>query len=624
MKGIEELKVQKLSVQELLTDAFYSIPAYQRDYVWEEENIVNYIDDILYNFETNSIIKNPAKNIKAWSPYYLGNIVLAFDEEDDSQRIQIIDGQQRVSTTILFSKVLLDLCKSGQFTSSMPLKGFLKTLEDFLGGFDTKSGEVKHRLLFLYKENQEFFDKIVEKSFNELESLKQDVLTTSQKNLLNAYLTMYCKIQEKIDSQSIDQSEFENMLRYFSNDVVFSAVYAGNISTALYILQNLNNRGVGLTPSDLLKNLLLMNTTSQGQVDKITVLWKDLTKRVEEGNRRNKNITIDRFIRHYLMAKFGRPGLKIHEVFSFIQTNTKLLGISDNPVSFLQDLEMKAAKYVSYFSGTGRSKEELEPLQNMRDLRFLNQMLLLLFDDGVPDEKFHDFCEKIENLLFVYSITGKLTKDFEALFCNWALKIQTINSVDSYDTFINDDYSPELKSQYNRFVENFRTLSQAGQTQYRQKYILAKLGQPLEQTLAGKNKTTSRKAIESQYKEIEHILPQTPKEELRKEFEKDLEENESYELFVYRFGNLTLLNKPHNIVASNNYFTEKLKVYLNSTQDFKLTRAIGEDLQVGKNTALDVLVKECGLKKFDQWNKKSIQGRQEQLTQLAIRIWGLK
>ena len=194
----------------------------------------------------------------------------------------------------------------------------------------------------------------------------------------------------------------------------------------------------------------------------------------------------------------------------------------------------------------------------MRELRFMSQLLLLMFADKIPKDLFKDFCKRIENLLFAYTITGKLTKDFESLFCKWTKKIAEIDTVQKYDEFINNDFDEEFNSQKNSFELRFLELSQAGQTKYRQRYVLSKLGQYLERAITHSD-IKSRKTIEEENKEIEHILPQNPPEDLKIRFESTLNDGESYSEFVQKLGNLTLLPKAVNIVSGNKFFEEKTK-----------------------------------------------------------------
>ena len=119
--------------------------------------------------------------------------------------------------------------------------------------------------------------------------------------------------------------------------------------------------------------------------------------------------------------------------------------------------------------------------------------------------------------------------------------------------------------------------------------------------------------------EIEHILPDNPTEELKSDFEKENGEK-SYETCKIRLGNLTLLEKPRNVVASRNYFEEKKEIY--KTSQLLLTKSIAIIEDVGKNSSINKINQE--LISFSKWNNDSIEKRQEMLFKLTKKIWSIE
>ena len=127
--------------------------------------------------------------------------------------------------------------------------------------------------------------------------------------------------------------------------------------------------------------------------------------------------------------------------------------------------------------------------------------------------------------------------------------------------------------------------------------------------------------------ELEHILPQTPnKESLKEAIEKDLFNDErDYKNYVYRFGNLTLvelvinraLNKV-NKISQETWFNDKLIEYKKS--EVLLTSSISGFERIGRDTAFNVFM-ESNLKPFKEWNQTTIERRQELLCDLAQNIW---
>jgi hypothetical protein len=522
-----------------------------------------------------------------------------------------------MTTTSIFVKALINFISEKIDKNQGALSNYVQIIDKMIRDFDTNIGKHRNRISFLYVENSEYMEEFYEAEHVGI--LNKVKLTGTQTNLYVAYETLFALLENHFVG---DIEGLQKFLSYFLNKVVFSVVFTEDLKHALYIFQTLNDRGVGLAPTDLLKNLLLMRAGHDS--DKIVAEWKTFVATIERGNRLNQNIKIDRFLRHYLMARYGKHDLKVTDAFKYLESNQDELDITNKPLDFLKEIKSRAEHYVAYYEGKHLSSEEsVESLVNMRELRFMSQLLLLMFADKIPKDLFKDFCKRIENLLFAYTITGKLTKDFESLFCKWTKKIAEIDTVQKYDEFINNDFDEEFNSQKNSFELRFLELSQAGQTKYRQRYVLSKLGQYLERAITHSD-IKSRKTIEEENKEIEHILPQNPPEDLKIRFESTLNDGESYSEFVQKLGNLTLLPKAVNIVSGNKFFEEKTKEYLGPSQGFILTKSICEDLTLGENTLMNKVIQHSEIQPFSEWNRDSILERQRQLTKLAMLVWGFE
>lgn len=86
------------TIQELLAENLYSVPRYQRNYAWTEEQIKQLIDDVLDNCQQD------AEDVQ---PYYLGTLVV-FPKKDAKEGLiyEVIDGQQRLTTLTLLASYL--------------------------------------------------------------------------------------------------------------------------------------------------------------------------------------------------------------------------------------------------------------------------------------------------------------------------------------------------------------------------------------------------------------------------------------------------------------------------------------------------------------------------------------
>ncbi len=82
-------------------------------------------------------------------------------------------------------------------------------------------------------------------------------------------------------------------------------------------------------------------------------------------------------------------------------------------------------------------------------------------------------------------------------------------------------------------------------------------------------------------------------------------------------GNLTLLEKPINIVASNDFFGKKKLEYVKAGN--YLTRSIAGLSTVGNNTSITRI--NAKLRAFETWSAAEVEDRQEMLISLAKEVW---
>ena len=115
---------------------------------------------------------------------------------------------------------------------------------------------------------------------------------------------------------------------------------------------------------------------------------------------------------------------------------------------------------------------------------------------------------------------------------------------------------------------------------------------------------------------IEHILPQNPRDDLRSSWEEE-HPDQPYDEIRNRLGNLTLIEKTLNVVASNNFYDEKKPLYAKSK--YYLTQSLSGLADVGQNTSITRINEK--LHPFEKWDMNAIEERQSMLTNLAFDIW---
>ncbi len=131
------------------------------------------------------------------------------------------------------------------------------------------------------------------------------------------------------------------------------------------------------------------------------------------------------------------------------------------------------------------------------------------------------------------------------------------------------------------------------------------------------NGQKARGSLDPYFKlEIEHILPNNPENDLRNTWQEKHPEL-IYDEHKNRLGNLTLLEKPINIVAGNDFYAGKVPEYAKSGN--YLTRSLLALVEVGQNTSTSRINEK--LSAFEKWDAEDIEGRQLLLIGLAQEIW---
>jgi len=586
---VNKIENKNLNVSDVFKN-FYLVPDYQREYVWKDKNVYQLLEDIYEEFN------NDKK-----SEYFIGSIVVC---ESDDKRYEVIDGQQRLTTlflTLVAIKNRLELFNE----NTSDIQGML-----FSTTRDNSGKQISaFRLELQYENCSDVLKNIVDdKSPNGFQS-------NSEENIVNAYNTIQQFMETNFKSLE-DIRSILSFLGYFLNNVKLIQIETPKISDALKIFETINDRGVGLNPMDLLKNLIFRNIEKK-DFNKLKVEWKKITSMLEK----NKEKPL-RFLRYFIMSNYqvknekGEEIIREDEIYDWITSNKDQCKYEQEPFVFVDFLKSNADAYVNYLNGKDKNGNDNIYLDNIRKLSgsFRQHLMLLLAAKDLKKELFDHLTKQIEVLIFYYILTKTPTKEFERKFSIWAKEIKAIDTQEKLNAFITQNLLKDISEKEAEFKNAFLFFHEFSLQGYRLRYILGKLTQFIDQQRLGVYENQNLDNYLTKGIEIEHILPQTPEQELRDAFGSD------YDEYKAKLGNLTLLEKPQNSVAGNNYFAEKKKIY--KTSKFYLTKSIAEIETVGNNSAVNRTNKY--LKTFDSWNKETIKERQALLLKIAKDVWQIQ
>jgi len=596
-----EIEGKKWSVGDAFKNFFYIIPDYQREYVWEEKHVNELLDDIYEEYQS-----------RVDSEYFIGSIVVYKNNKDEEKRLEVIDGQQRLTTLFAclcaFKKLLKDDQESIEIIQP----------KIYAKDYNAEGKAVaSYKLILQYENTSGLIAKIAE------DQVIEDNLQGSARRILDAYNLL----QRYIETNFKEREDKTKFLSYISRKVNLIQIETPSISDALKIFETINARGVGLNPMDLLKNLIFRNVNKE-QFDKLKDEWKKITDLLEKNEEKPL-----RFLRYFIMANYlvknkkGEEIVREEEIYDWITANEGQCGYEDNPFGFVSLIQKNAEAYVKYSQGKDQENNRNVYLDNIKNLSgsFSQHLILLLAGKDLQKDIFNHLSKQVESLIFYYILTKTQTKELERKFSQWAKEIKRLGALsreeqkDGLNKFISEKIEPEVKSKEIEFKNNFSNFYYYTLQKYRLKYILAKITQYVDLKALGQDTDEVLDVYLKPTIQIEHILPQSPTKELVEDFEKD-DSKGVYGAYMFKLGNLTLLEKPINVVAGRNFFDIKKEEYKKS--NFRLTKSLAVIENVGVNSSINRMNQH--LKSFTQWNKESINERQNILYNLAKKVWNIE
>ena len=256
-----EIKSEKILVKDIFSNMWFRIPEYQRPYIWGKDEINDLLDDLSF-----------AQSEKPDQEYFLGSFVFQakpagstkdqqYDEND------LLDGQQRMTTLLMLFACIRDLCDDSDVQDACISSIFQK-------GNSIKKIPERTRITFAIRESvQNFVDKYVKDAdgttkiaeLNKMADSKED---PSLRNMSAAII----EIQRYLKDSKIDLIEF---LTFLSNNVLLIYVATEDLDDAFRLFTILNNRGVPLRNSDILKSQNLGELQTEKDKEKYAKMWEE-------------------------------------------------------------------------------------------------------------------------------------------------------------------------------------------------------------------------------------------------------------------------------------------------------------------------------------------------------------
>ena len=585
---MQTIDSKDVSLSELLHD-FYVVPSYQREYVWQTEEVERLLQDIGSEYSPN----DPDVD----SEYFIGSIVVCQNQDGT---FELIDGQQRMTTTFIALCAIRDYLDAVGATQIDELQHRIRA-----SSVDDQGRDVfRYRIALQYDDSHDVLEGIGRG--DDISAILPS--TRSIENILNAYGVIRTHLRNEFQDDAAAVKQFYS---YFTRRVKLIRVKTVSVAHALKVFETINDRGVGLDSMDLLKNLLFMHA-ERNQFDRLKDVWKDLVDILHDAKEKPL-----RFLRYFVFSTYEVERLREDQIYGWFVRNEARCGYRTDPIGFANGLLEAAKAYAHFIKGEDINGNPNRYLANILYLSgsARQHLILLLSGRRLPREQFDKLCREIENLFFAYIIAREPTRAFERDFALWAPHLRRINNGGDLQSFIDTRLRPAKELLAPRFALALETFGENSTLKYRMRYVLAKLTQHVNEQAWGNSRPSysDLKTFINAKIHIEHILPQQPSEEVLNDFD----ELESIRHFTHMLGNLTLVEEPINLSVGNRPFVEKQKAYVQS--ELLLTRSLGKRVSVGVDTSVDRAVR--NLLEFEEWTSKSIEDRQKMLARLAHQVW---
>jgi hypothetical protein len=375
------------------------------------------------------------------------------------------------------------------------------------------------------------------------------------------------------------EGELHQWLDYLETNMKIIVVVAPDDSNAFTIFETLNDRGLELAISDLLKNYLFHRSAEK--IEETKNRWLTMVSILESASDEPLVVT---YLRHFSMAKYGL--IREKELFSVIKrkiTNKKIA------LSYSNELSEGARTYSALINTDHDFWSSYDPkvsesvsvlnLLGMSQIRPLLMAILEKFDNKNVKIAFNKLVSVAIRFQIVGGVGGGTLERLYADTAKAVVEGKITTPKDVISAFKNLPSDSSFKTGF-----SIATISKQKIARF---YLRA-----LEDYISGisSEKTPSG---DTERVNLEHVLPSVPTPEWETSFK--LDEFRSYH---NRLGNLALLSSKMNSTIGNSSFATKCAIYKSSS--FNLTKSIADE---------------------SVWNKQSIESRQLKMADLAIKIW---
>lgn len=567
----EPFKPLSLSIRELFgnADALYKIPQYQRPYKWEDDQVDKLWEDLYDAFEYEE------------SNYFLGSIITAKPRDDEkSAYVDVVDGQQRLTTLMIMFCVVRDLYPNINESEieENPFAVDIDTISSSIALF----GKSKRLKLFTHRQHQSDFENIILNG--DTTALKKPYKYQIRTDEEPKYKFINTAYLFRVKLEELGEEKASEFINFLFNQVMIIRIDCKNREFAIKLFQVLNDRGMDLTAADLIKSFLLEklytrykddSDTSKLKEEQFISDWREMEQTIK-----NCDINLnDLFIiyEYHLLGQNPKKSLydELQNAFRNKDPNVVINDIKDFAEAYFRDIYDTEDKVIFSF-------------WYIRWNMYWKSILLTALHTDY--EEYEELKIQLRRFYYLYWIAGKTLSQIKQTSFNLIRWVKENKPMSEIESEINDKIA-------NDGIIDLATRNLTSEQVASERWI-----KPLLLLMEYNVTDDSKLSFIQLSKEVhlEHILPV----KFKKFDDWNHIKTDEATKWLNSVGNLTLLGGAKNIEASNNPYKVKMEVYKGKgkydTKNDKITAFL-----ITQN-----LVTDFENDKYDkEWNMLSINDR---------------
>lgn len=602
-----KIEASDTSINQLLKDQKFTIDYFQREYRWQQKHINLLIEDLTTTFLKSYKDGDNRSEVSNYQSYYLGPVVFSVNPENNKK--SIIDGQQRITSITLFLIYLNHLQKD--LAQKVAISELI---------FSEKYGEKSFNMTDEAREN------CLTSLFENGEYDLKDGDDETVKNMVERYEDI-----TRIFPDEINQIVLPYFIDWFIENVVIVEITAYSDENAYTIFETMNDRGLNLTATEMLKGFVLSKISDKKQRAEINELWKTEIQKLHE----YEDNADQSFFQAWFRGKYAvsiRPGKVGSENQDFeligsrfhnwFKDNHKLLFGLNTSDDFFNFFKIQFPFYVKWYIGIWEGQIKFD--KSMPHLNCINfygiaeslQEPLLLASINYGDNE-NDIKTKIDfSARFIETFTVKRSINYRK-FGQASIKytmfnvMKLIRNNDLRSLSINLSIETEQIDSNWDGVRNFRL---HGMNRSFVKHLLSRISSHID-NLVGKdtNYTTYHHPNGKQF-EIEHIWA-NKFEEHTDEFE----QINDFQEWRNSIGALILLPQGTNQSFNSDKYEDKIEHYIKENTYAQTLHSTY--YAKNPNFLNSKQVQTLNFKAHPQFRKDDIEDRQKLVQRICEQIW---